>query len=162
MCLVLHYKYSVDHINWYSSMSQLQVTKMWQMPVTLGALSPLISFFMSTQLITLYSSICCSLILVGSLLLFRLSHPFPLSLSFLCNSLLYPSSTLKILLSFPEPHPLSCKLLPLDMSIHLCVCLSVSLMPGESMTDPLFLPLSPCHTADSRRAQDVVWTHKYM
>lgn len=79
-----------------------------------------------------------------------LSHLFPL----LCNSLLDPPYIIKILISFPLPHPLSHQHLhPILLfffhpSVHPC------LMPEEGMTDPL-----SHRTADSRRAQDVVWTH---
>lgn len=80
-----------------------------------------------------------------------LSHLFPL----LCNSLLDLPSIIKILISFPLPHPLSHQhlhpvlLFFFHPSVHPC------LMPEEGMTDPLSR-----RTADSRRAQDVVWTQK--
>lgn len=78
-----------------------------------------------------------------------LSHLFPL----LCNSLLDLPSIIKIQISFPLPHPLSHQhlhpvlLFFFHPSVHPC------LMPEEGMTDPLSR-----RTADSRRAQDVVWT----
>lgn len=99
---------------------------------------------------TLFHSKVCSLSLSPSL-----SHLFlsASSLLLLCNSIHPPTPHFLI---FP-PHPLSHKHPPLVIFTHP----SVSLMPRKGHDWPTFLPPSPCHTADSRHAQDVVWTHKY-
>lgn len=81
---------------------------------------------------TLYSRNVLSFLSQGlqSASLFSLSHPFPLPLPFLRN---YSTPLLSLKSLFPSLSHTLCKYPPLDIFHDP----SISLMPGENMTDPL-------------------------